>query len=169
MSAVGREGWMDVAPPVRSQCSVRISYIRTTLMRDFMSMFSWTARCWRPVSVPSCVCISSNSLCPMLLWTTRLCDNGSSNPWPLVAAGVCCPDTAGLRGPVPSRPGSSGAARRTASHLEPGQHFPCHPTAVGGHGSRSLLPNSLPPCPTCGHPARRHVPDSRPGRPDSGR
>lgn len=115
-----------------------------------------------------CVCFSFNFLCPILLWTTRLCDNGSSNPWPLVTAGFCCPDTAGLRGPVSFRPGSSGAARRTASHLEPGQHIPCHPTAVGSHGSRSLLPNSLPPCPSCGHSARRHVPDSHPGCCDSG-
>lgn len=94
--------------------------------------------------------------------TTRLRDDGSRTPRPLVPAGVCCPDAAGLRGPVSSRSGSPGAARRPAAHLGPGQHLPCHAAAVGSHGSRSLPPHSLPPCPTCGHAARRHVPDSHP-------
>lgn len=95
-------------------------------------------------------------------FTTRLCDDGSSTSWPLVPAGFCCPDSAGLRGPVSSRPSSPGAARWPASHLGPGQHLPCHPAAVGSHGSRSVPPHSLPPSPACGHPARRHVPDSHP-------
>lgn len=106
--------------------------------------------------------ISAFSVCFSLALTTRLCDDGSGTPRPLVPAGVCCPDAAGLRGPVSSRPGGPGAAGRPASHLGPGQHLPCHPAAVGSHGSRSLPPHSLPPRPTCGHPARRHVPDSHP-------
>lgn len=106
--------------------------------------------------------ISQNSYISCFSFSTRLRDDGSRTPRPLVPAGVCCPDAAGLRGPVSSRSGSPGAARRPAAHLGPGQHLPCHAAAVGSHGSRSLPPHSLPPCPTCGHAARRHVPDSHP-------
>ncbi len=109
-----------------------------------------------------CIFLLNLKLFTLLSLTTRLCDDGSSAPRPLVPAGVCCPDTAGLRGPVSARPGSPGATRRPTSHLGPGQHLPCHPAAVGSHGSRSLPPHSLPPCPTCGHSACRHVPDSHP-------